>query len=83
MRNAVAVAIVALVLLAMPAETIAGTTGTLRGRVVDAATHAPIAGAVVIAASPSQTAQITSDASGAFSFISLPPDTYTVSATKD
>ncbi|MGA8099916.1 MAG: TonB-dependent receptor [Candidatus Cybelea sp.] len=83
MRNAVAVAIVALVLLAMPAEAVAGTTGTLRGRVVDAATHAPIAGAVVIASSPSQTAQSTSDASGAFSFISLPPDTYTVSATKD
>src|SRR5579863_3075776 len=38
--------IVALVILvAMPIEARAGTTGTLRGRVVDAATHAPVAGA--------------------------------------
>ncbi|HEV3195976.1 MAG TPA: TonB-dependent receptor [Candidatus Cybelea sp.] len=60
----------------------AGTTGTLRGRVLDAATHAPIAGAVVSALSPSQAAQSVSDAAGEFSFISLQPDTYTVSATK-
>lgn len=72
----------AVLLLALPAELIAGTTGTLRGRIVDATTHAPIAGAVVIASSPSQTAQSVSDAAGAFSFISLQPDTYTVNATK-
>jgi len=60
----------------------AGTTGTLRGRVLDVATHAPIAGAVVSAVSPSQAAQTVSDAAGEFSFISLQPDTYTVSATK-
>jgi iron complex outermembrane receptor protein len=60
----------------------AGTTGTLRGRVLDAATHAPIAGAVVSAVSPSQAAQSVSDAAGEFSFISLQPDTYPVSATK-
>ena len=75
-------AIVAVLLLSLPAEVIAGTTGTLRGRIVDSTTQAPIAGAVVTAASPSQTAQSVSDASGAFSFISLQPDTYTVSATK-
>jgi|HubBroStandDraft_4_1064222.scaffolds.fasta_scaffold00002_11 hypothetical protein len=75
-------ALVAVALLAMPWEARAGTTGTLRGRVVDAATHAPIAGAVVTAASPSQTAQSLSDAAGAFSFISLAPDAYTVSASK-
>ena len=74
--------LVVLALVAMPLQARAGTTGTLRGRVVDAATHAPIAGAVVTATSPSQTAQSTSDASGAFSFISLAPDTYTVSASK-
>jgi hypothetical protein len=75
-------ALVALALLGMPAETIAGTTGTLRGRVVDFATQAPIAGAVVTAVSPSQTAQSVSDAAGTFSFISLQPDTYTVNAAK-
>ncbi|MGA8326975.1 MAG: carboxypeptidase-like regulatory domain-containing protein, partial [Candidatus Cybelea sp.] len=78
MRKAIA-ALVVLALVTIPLQARAGTTGTLRGRVVDAATHAPIAGAVVNVTSPSQTAQSTSDASGAFSFISLAPDTYTVS----
>ncbi|HZV77036.1 MAG TPA: TonB-dependent receptor [Candidatus Babeliales bacterium] len=75
------VVLVLLSVLAMPLEARAGTTGTLRGRVLDAATHAPIAGAAVIASSPSQTAQTVSDGAGAFSFISLQPDTYTVSAS--
>ena len=76
------VALLVLSLVATPVGVRAGTTGTLRGRVVDTATHAPIAGAVVIASSPSQTAQSISDAGGAFSFISLQPDTYTVSASR-
>jgi hypothetical protein len=76
------VALAVLAILGLPAELIAGTTGTLRGRVVDATTHAPIAGVVVVASSPSQTAQSQTDAAGAFSFISLAPDTYTVNATK-
>src|SRR5579862_9286682 len=76
------VAIVLGVLVVMPVATVAGTTGTLRGRVVDASTHAPIAGVVVMVSSPAQTAQTVSDGAGAFSFISLQPDTYTVSATK-
>ncbi|MGC1381014.1 MAG: TonB-dependent receptor [Candidatus Baltobacteraceae bacterium] len=75
-------ALVVLVLVANPFRAWAGTTGTLRGRVVDAASHAPIAGAVVTAVSPSQTATATSDAAGTFSFISLQPDTYTVNASK-
>ncbi len=67
---------------AMPCGARAGTTGTLRGRVLDAVSHAPIAGAAVTAVSPSQAAQTVSDAAGEFSFISLLPDTYTVSASK-
>ena len=59
----------------------AGTTGSLTGTVVDAATRAPIAGASVTATSPSQIERITTDAAGRFTFISLAPDTYTVSAT--
>ena len=76
------VALLLLALIAMPTAARAGTTGTLRGRVVDASTQAPIAGAAIVASSPSQNAQTVSDASGSFSFISLQPDTYTVSATK-
>jgi hypothetical protein len=62
---------------------LAGTTGGLTGSVVDATSSAPVAGAVVTASSPSQTATVTTDASGRFGFLTLPPDTYTVSVTKD
>ncbi|HTA37790.1 MAG TPA: carboxypeptidase regulatory-like domain-containing protein, partial [Candidatus Acidoferrales bacterium] len=62
---------------------LAGTTGGLTGSVVDAASSAPVAGAVVTASSPSQSATVTTDASGHFGFLTLAPDTYTVSVTKD
>jgi Carboxypeptidase regulatory-like domain/TonB dependent receptor/TonB-dependent Receptor Plug Domain len=61
---------------------LAGTTGGLTGSVVDAASSAPVAGAVVTVSSPSQTNTVTTDASGRFSFLTLAPDTYTVSVTK-
>ena len=50
---------------------LAGTTGGLTGTVVDAETSAPIAGAEVTATSPSQTATVTTDAAGHFSFLTL------------
>jgi hypothetical protein len=75
-------AVAALVLAAVPLTTKAGTTGTLTGSVVESPSGAPVGGAVVVANSPSQTAQTTTDAAGRFSFISLGPDTYTVSVTK-
>ncbi|MGB9651757.1 MAG: TonB-dependent receptor, partial [Candidatus Cybelea sp.] len=58
----------------------AATTGTITGTVIDVATKAPIAGAAVSAVSPSQVAHVTTDASGRFTFLSLGPDTYTVTA---
>jgi hypothetical protein len=61
---------------------IAGTTGTLTGVLQDATTQAPLAGVRITVASPSQTATATTDASGHFSFLSLAPDTYLVSAQK-
>ena len=57
----------------------AGTTGTITGTVVNAETKAPIAGADVSVASPSQVARVTTDASGRFTFLSLGPETYTIS----
>ena len=50
------------------------------GSVVDATSSAPIAGVVVTVSSPSQTASVTTDASGRFGFLTLAPDTYSVSA---
>src|SRR5579863_10261237 len=62
--------------------TLASVTGGLTGTVVDADTAAPIAGAQVTATSPSQSATVTTDAAGHFSFLTLGPDTYTVTVSK-
>ncbi|MBV9102938.1 MAG: carboxypeptidase regulatory-like domain-containing protein, partial [Candidatus Eremiobacteraeota bacterium] len=59
----------------------AGTTGVLAGRVVDSASQAPLAGARVSVVSPSQSATTTTDARGAYQFLSLAPDTYAFSVT--
>ena len=61
---------------------LAGTTGALSGTLSEAGTNAPIAGARITATSPSQTASTTTDNGGHFTFASLTPDTYTISAEK-
>ncbi|MGA8533450.1 MAG: carboxypeptidase regulatory-like domain-containing protein [Candidatus Tumulicola sp.] len=66
----------------LPGAVIAGTTGGIVGRVVDAATQAPVAGATVTAISPSQSATATTDAVGAYRFLTLAPDSYTLTVTK-
>ncbi|HXW50943.1 MAG TPA: TonB-dependent receptor, partial [Candidatus Acidoferrales bacterium] len=60
----------------------AGTTGGIHGRTTDISSGAPIVGAQVTAASPSQTETRTTDNTGYFTFISLAPDTYNLTATK-
>jgi hypothetical protein len=60
---------------------LAGTTGGISGSVADA-NGAPVANATVVATSPSQRAQTTTDASGHYVFLALAPDTYTVSVAK-
>jgi TonB dependent receptor/Carboxypeptidase regulatory-like domain len=74
------VAVLTLVALVVqgPVGALAGTTGAVNGSVVEATTNKPIAGADVTAQSPTQSAHTRSDATGRFSFISLAPDTYTV-----
>jgi hypothetical protein len=67
-------------LIAPGSISIAGTTGTLSGTVVDSTTKLPISGVKVTAASPSQISSQTTDGEGHYSFLSLAPDTYTVSA---
>ena len=62
---------------------LAGTTGGLSGTVTDTDTGAPVANAKVTASSPSQTVSLQTDNGGHFLFISLIPDTYTVSIEKD
>jgi hypothetical protein len=60
---------------------LAGTTGGLSGTVLSDK-GAPIAGATVRAVSVSESASTTTDAGGHYTFLTLEPDTYTVTATK-
>ncbi len=62
---------------------LAGTTGGIAGYVKDSSTGAPIAGVRVQAVAPSQTSIATTDAGGHFIILSLAPDTYTLSVTKE
>ncbi len=82
MRCSKTIAATLLMLALLPMRGLAGTTGGITGRVVDTRTHAPLAGVLVGASSPSQSATSTTDASGTFRFLSLSPDTYTVSFSK-
>jgi hypothetical protein len=66
--------------LVSPGVSLAGTTGGLRGRAVDAATKAPLAGVTITVTSPSQSASTKTAADGTFNFLSLAPDSYVVSA---
>src|ERR1700680_2245475 len=59
-----------------------GPTGELAGKVTTQA-GAPIAGARVTATSASGNQSATTNAQGSFAMISLAPDTYTVTASKD
>ncbi len=71
------------VLLVQGTWALAGVTGSLNGTVELATTHAPVAQAKVTATSASQTSSTTTDNGGHFGFVSLVPDTYTVTASKE
>lgn len=73
----------AFAVLSPPLPVRAGTTGGLTGRIVDATSSAPLADVSVSVLSPSQAATTKTDAAGNYRFLSLPPDTYTVSFLKD
>ncbi|HET9030095.1 MAG TPA: TonB-dependent receptor [Candidatus Aquilonibacter sp.] len=60
----------------------AGTTGSLKGRITDSATGAPIAGVRVTANAAIGVQTVTTDNAGTFVFLSLEPDTYTVTIEK-
>ena len=69
--------------VAQTLSAVAGTTGGIVGRVLDAATRAPVAGARVSLASPSQQAATVTDVSGAFRFLSLAPDSYVLTVERE
>src|SRR5579864_109210 len=73
---------VAVFLVGAPVPSTAGTTGGVTGRITDAASHAPLADVTVTANSPSQAVATTTDANGIYRFLSLAPDTYTLTFSK-
>jgi hypothetical protein len=79
-RSVVAAFLIIAFVLQGTTSVLAGTTGTIQGTVTDASTGTPVAGAHVTALSPSQNATAVTDASGRYTFLSLNPDTYTISS---
>ena len=77
-RFVVAVAVM-LGMLLQGTWVLAGTTGQITGTLNDTSSHKAIAGAKVSAISPSQAASATTDSQGRFTFLSLAPDTYSIS----
>src|SRR5579884_515818 len=81
-QHAIVALLITAAMLVQGTWALAGTTGGVQGTISDATTGAPIAGASVTITSPSQTASTTTDGGGHFAFLSLAPDTYTVSVQK-
>ena len=63
---------------ASSAGALAETAGIISGRVTDDKTRVAVAGAAVIAKSPSATYRTTTDAHGGYRFLSVLPDTYSL-----
>jgi Carboxypeptidase regulatory-like domain/TonB dependent receptor len=82
LRQVVMALVLLVAFLSQGTWALAGTTGGLSGQVTGD-NGAPVAGAAVKVSSPSQTASTTTDASGHFNFLSLAPDSYALTATKD
>ncbi|HEX7139144.1 MAG TPA: TonB-dependent receptor, partial [Vicinamibacterales bacterium] len=78
LRSFVVALATAALFFASAVSALGGTTGSVSGRVRDSVSEAPLAGAKVTAASASQTAVDTTNAAGGFAFVSLVPDTYTM-----
>ena len=82
LRRSLSSLIACLTLVAMLVQgtwVLAGTTGTISGTVIDTATKQPLGGAKISASSPSQSASVTADSQGHYTFLSLAPDTYVLS----
>src|SRR5579884_1772047 len=67
--------------LCTPAFAAGGLYGSLNGTITDSTTHAPVAGAEVVAKSPTGTYSTRTDARGYFSIVGMSVDTYTVTVT--
>ncbi len=79
----VAVFVLAFAFIGTPlSPALAGTTGGLSGTITEAQSQKPVADATVTVTSPSQTATAKTNAAGKYVFVSLMPDTYTVTVAR-
>ena len=83
LRQSIVAILVLVAFMCQGTWVLAQTTGSLNGTVTETGTTTPIAGAKVTADSPSQSSSTTTDNNGRFTFIPLPPDTYTLSIEKE
>src|SRR5260370_35680373 len=82
MQRSVVAVLVLLAMLLQGTLVLAGTTGSISGIVTDTVSGKPVGNATVKAASPSQAASVQTDSSGRYNFVSLAPDTYTLTFSK-
>jgi len=66
-----------------PALAAGGQYGNLNGTITDAATHAPIAGAHILAKAGSGSYSATTDSKGFFTILGMSVDSYTVTVTSE
>jgi len=81
-RSLVALAIATSLCLGQETWALAGTTGGIAGYVRETS-GAPVADATLKAVAPSGVATSRTDATGHFNFLSLSPDTYTITVSKE
>jgi len=83
LRGGLGAAVVLALVLCQENLALAGSTGQITGRVVDANTNAPIAGANVTAVSPTGSYKAVTGSNGYYAIVSVYPDTYRISVTAE
>src|SRR5690348_8953798 len=83
LRGGLGVAVALTIVLCQENLALAGATGQITGRVVDASTNAPIAGANVTAVSPTGTYKAATGSNGYYAMVNVYPDTYRITVTAE
>ena len=83
LRGALGAAVALGIVLCQETLALAGSTGQITGRVLDASTQAPIAGASITAVSPTGSYKAVSGSNGYYAIVNVYPDTYRVTVTAE
>src|SRR5437660_11057840 len=81
LRGVGGAAVVLGILFVQATGVLASSTGQITGRINDATTNSPIAGAAITAVSPSGIYKAVSGANGYYAIVNVYPDTYRLTAT--